>query len=207
MTLTVRKIQSNNRYILPEKALVIFGLMLFANLLLATAAPPFVGYDPMQGFTLFCNYIFSIVIPYFIIRNSVRDAASSERLIFVAIATGVVMSAVILSGVAETGDVDMGEGNVMGIVHLPLSITISIGGNTMALYLMTFVFMGYAQWLASSSRVLRLCGMLSFLASSIAVISLSTRAVLIIVPVGLILLTLLLMRREEVRSRIRFRDT
>lgn len=80
--------------------------------------------------------------------STIRKEQNARTLFWVALFVGLVMSMVVISGIAET----TGEGFFdstnysAGVVYLPASITISIGGNSFALYLIAPAFAGYALW-------------------------------------------------------------
>lgn len=193
------KSKPNNNYLLPEKMLILFGLALTVNMLFSCAVPVFHQYDTLEAFILWHRYLASIVLPYFLIRGAMLATLASEKLFCLALVVSLVMSIIVISGVAETNMLGFDASNeAVGQVRLPASFSLSVGGNTMALYLLIPLFAGYAIWLSFNSQKKRYLGLLLFVTAASATVFLSTRAVILISPLGFAIITFINLRKRSV---------
>lgn len=183
-----------------EYCLILFGIFLTANTLISSIAVPFTSYDVIESLNIYRNFIISTIVSYFIVQSARFTSDQARSLFLFAMLVAVLFALIILSGSATSGGIrSIDTGDVRGVLLLPLSFRVGIGGNSAALYLLSLFFAGYAMMVSTEGMAFRFLGVLFFVLSSASLIMLSTRAVLISAPLMLFVLDAIIKRKATAK--------
>jgi len=172
-----------------ERYLFGFAFAMTFSLLYATILPPASDYDPIYAFNLYRNIMASTIVGYFLTRYAVDTRANALPLMYVLMATAILVAVAISAGMAIPSDersIKMGAN--YGHIALPFGFDIAIGGNTSALYLLIFLYLSFSILISTRKNVSRLLYGVAFAVLLYALIRLATRGVLLIAPFGCLLI-------------------
>lgn len=186
-----------------EWGLVGFALTTTVAYALSFMVPPTSDYDLIFAFVMYRNIMASTVVGYGFARLAVNTARKALVPMRVLMAVAILIAGAVLAGKAVPSVGRLAEeGASYGQIALPLGMGISIGGNTGALYLLCFIYLGFSFLLAGSKSISgRILYGAAFAVMALAVVIIACRAVILVAPLGCVLIWLLAVRERTGRRR------